>query len=81
MVNEKILLAKEALIEQTNRPISVDSTWVDLGLDSIDILNTIFSVEDKIGREINYTTIQKYFYSCGKAIAQLIHMMEETESQ
>lgn len=61
MVNEKILLAKEALIEQTDRPVTIDSTWIDLNLDSLDMFDTVLYIEDRIGREIDNKVVEKYY--------------------
>jgi len=78
MVNEKILLAKEALIEQTDKPVTIDSTWIDLNLDSLDMFDVVLYIEDRIGREIDNKVVEKYYDRDGKAIAQLVHMMDES---
>ena len=58
MVNEKILLAKEALIEQTDKPVTIDSTWMDLNLDSLDMFDVVLYIEDRIGREIDNKVVE-----------------------
>ena len=78
MVNEKILLAKEALIEQTAKPVTIASTWIDLNLDSLDMFDVVLYIEDRIGREIDNKVVEKYYDRDGKAIAQLVHMMDES---
>lgn len=79
MVNEKILLAKEALIEQTDKSVTIDSTWMDLNLDSLGMFDTVLYIEDRTGKEIDNKTVEKYYDRDGKAISQLVHMMEESQ--
>lgn len=45
MVTEKMLIAKEAIIQQTDKPVSVFDTWDDLGLDSLDMFNAVIYIE------------------------------------
>lgn len=78
MVTEKMLIAKEAIIQQTDKPVSVFDTWDDLGLDSLDMFNAVIYIEDEYGYSISTRVFRKNYDKYKPAIAQLVNMIEES---